>query len=126
MADIDDAAGREHDIEVEVAAQALPQLEGVLVEQGIARQQIVRAHDGGVAAGIAAADIALLQNRDVMNAVIPGEIIGCGEAMAAAADDDDPVFLPRLRVAPRPRPADVAAERVAQDLKTRISANRHC
>jgi len=52
----------------------------------------------------AAADPALLQHGDVADAVLLGEVVGRGEAVAAAADDDDVVFRPGFRAAPGERP----------------------
>ncbi len=59
-----DAARREHDVVVESLRQALPQLERMVVERGALREQVVGADDGGVAAGVAAADPALFEHRD--------------------------------------------------------------
>ena len=54
--------------------------------------------------GVAAADPALLDHRDVGDAVLLGEVIGGREPVAAAADDDDVVAVLRAVVAPRPLP----------------------
>src|SRR3546814_3569790 len=59
----------EHDVEVELLAQSLPQLQRMLVDRRRFVPEIVGAADGGVAAGVAAADPALLQHRDVAAAV---------------------------------------------------------
>lgn len=59
--------------------------------------EIVRADDGGVAPGIAAAEPALLDHRHIGDAVLLGEIVGSTQAVAAGADDDDVVFGTRLR-----------------------------
>ena len=50
--------------------------------------EIVGADDRRVAPGIAAAEPALVENRDVAHAVLRGQVIGGGEAMTAGADDD--------------------------------------
>src|SRR3546814_18449181 len=70
MGEVEDAALAEHDIVVQVAAEAFPELEGVFVEMIVAVEQVVGAHDGGVAADVVAADPALLQQRHVGDAVI--------------------------------------------------------
>src|SRR6218665_2931116 len=61
MAQVEHAALAEHHIHVQFLAQALPQLERVLVELRRLVPQIVRAHDRGVARRVAAAQIALFQ-----------------------------------------------------------------
>src|SRR3546814_3424789 len=81
----------------------------MIVERGALVEQIVGADDRGVAAGVATADPALFQHRHVAHAVDLGEIIGCAEPMAAAADDNgvigrlgtclSPLRLPALMMA---------------------------
>ncbi len=56
-------------------------------------------------------------HRDIGDAVLLGEIIGGGEAMAAGADDDDVVFRLRLGIAPLRLPALVPAKRAAEQLE---------
>src|SRR5690348_16663133 len=73
-------------------------------------EQIIRAHDRGVAPGVAQAERALLQHRDVGDAVLLGEVIGGREPMAAAADNDDVVTRLGFGRAPRRLPAAVMAE----------------
>ena len=85
--EIEHAALAEHDVEVEVLAQAFPKSQGMLVELGVGAQQVVGAHDRGVASGVAAAQPALLQHRDIGDAVLLGEVVGRRQAVAAAADD---------------------------------------
>ena len=115
-----DAARRIHDVVVEILAEPVPQLHRVVVDAGALVVEIVGADDGGVAAGIAAAEPALLQHRDIGDAVLLGEVIGGGQPMAAGADDDDVVFLARLGRGPLLLPALVAAHRLARDGEYRI------
>ena len=103
--EIDHAALADHHVVIEVALQPLPKLHRPFVELDVRRQEIVRADDGGVAAGIARADPSLFENGDVGQAVLLGEIVGGRQAMTAAADDDHIVFALRLRIAPCRRPA---------------------
>ena len=105
-----DAARREHHVVVEFLRQPRPQLVGVAIDALGGRPQVVRAHDGGVAAGVAAAEPALLQHGDVGDAVLLGHVIGGGEAVAAGADDDDVIGRLRLGRTPLLRPILVAAE----------------
>jgi hypothetical protein len=122
VGEVQHAALREHHVEVEVLAQPLPQLHRMLVEVGVGRQQVVGAHDGGVAPGIAAADPTLLQHGDVAQAVQLGEIIGSGKPMTAAADDHHVVGRLRFGIAPSPLPSAMPAQRLAQEAESRIFA----
>ena len=94
------AARREHDVVVQLLRQVLPQLHGVVVERGALVEEVVGADDRRVAAGVAAADPALLEHRDVREPVLGGEVIRRAEAMPAAADDDRVVGGLRLRAPP--------------------------
>src|SRR5215213_6330645 len=53
MIEVEHAALAHHRIIVEILLQPFPQLHRPFVERLVARQQVVRADDGGVAAGIA-------------------------------------------------------------------------
>src|SRR3546814_2956337 len=88
LGEVEDRALREHDVVVEVLRQPLPQLHRVLVEVGVGGQQVVGAHDGGVASDVAAAEPALLQHGDVGDAVVLGEVVGGGEPMPAARSEE--------------------------------------
>ena len=74
-------------------------------------------------AGVAAAEPALLDHRDVGDAVLLGQVIRGGETVAAAADDDHVVLALRLRAAPRLLPVLVVATRVAREGEDRIAAH---
>ena len=78
------AARRVHHVVVELAREALPQLQRMLVERGRFLPQIVRAQDRRVAAGVAAAEPALFEHGDIAQPVLLGEVIGGREPMAAA------------------------------------------
>ena len=111
----------EHHVVVEVVREPFPQLQRVLVEVRVRLQQVVRAHDGGVASGVAAAEPALLHHRDVGDAVKPGEVVRRRQTVAAAADDDHVVLALGLRAAPCQRPPLVVAERVSREAEDRIA-----
>ncbi len=115
MEEIEDAALRHHGVEVEFLLQPLPELQRPFVEGVVAGEQVVRADDGGVAADIAGAEPALLQHRDIADAVLAGEVVGGGEPVAAAADDDDVIVGLGLGLAPSRRPVPMAAQRVADE-----------
>ena len=105
----------EHDVEVEFLAQALPQLEREVIEARRFVAQVVGAHDGGVAAGVAAAQISLFDDRDIGDAVLAGEIVGRCQAVSAAAHDHRVIVRLRGRVAPGPRPVFVVATGVSEE-----------
>ncbi len=115
MAQVDDAALAHHDVVVEVLLQALPELHRPLVERLVARQQVIRADDRGVAARIARADPAPLHHGDVRDAVVLREVIGRGEPVPAAADDHDVVARLRSGIAPQRSPATMAGKRLADE-----------
>ncbi len=76
-----------HDVEVEFVGQAFEHPHRLGVEAHALAGQVVGADHCGVARGIAATQIALFQHRDIADAVVLREVIGGGQAMAAAADD---------------------------------------
>src|SRR5262249_26567886 len=98
-------------------------LEGMLVEMGALVPEVVGAHDGRVAPGIAAAEPALLDHRHIGDAMLLGEVIGRRQAMAAAADDDDVVARPRLGAAPGFGPVLMIAARVARQAEDRVAGS---
>ena len=111
---IDHAALAEHHIEIDLLAQALPQLHRFFVECGALVPQVVRAHDGGIAAGVAAADPAALNHRHIGDAMLFCQVIGRGQSVAAAADNHDLVALLGFGFAPSRLPAAVAAPSFAR------------
>ena len=111
-----DAARRIHDIVVELLRQSLPQLQGVLIERGRFLPEVIGADDCGVPPRVAAAEPALLQHRDIAEAVFLGKIVGGREPMAACADDDRIIGRLRLRSAPLLRPAGVVLKRLQRHI----------
>ena len=84
---------REHQGEAELGREPLVELDALLVRRPL-RRAVVRADDGGVPSRRTGADVALLEDRDVRDPVTAREV-GRGEAVRAAADDDD-VVVPEL------------------------------
>ena len=110
------AARRIHHVVVELLGQAFPELQRMLVERRRFLPEVVGADDRGVASGVAAAEPALLQHRDIGEAVLLGEVIGGREPMPARADDDGVIGRLRLRVAPLLGPAGIVLERLQRDV----------
>ena len=110
----------DHGVVVQGLLQAFPELHRQFVEGDVAGQQIIGADDRRVAADIAAADPALFEHGDIGEAVLLGEIIGGGEAVAAAADDHGVIRGFGFRIAPGRRPAAMAGHRVAKQGEERI------
>ena len=82
------AARRIEQIQIEIGGEVLPQAHALVVEFHPLGSEVVGANDGGVAAGIAAAEIALVEHRHVANAVIASQVVGRRQSMAARPDDD--------------------------------------
>src|ERR1700730_4865608 len=82
----------------------------MVVERGALIEQVVGADDSGVAAGVAAADPAFFQHRDVGEAVLAREVVGCSQPVTAAADDQGVIGGLGFRTAPLRRPAALAGQ----------------
>src|SRR6185437_11139428 len=95
---------------VEVLGEPLPHLQGVIVEGGALVPQVVRADDGSVAAGVAAADPAFLEDGHIAETVVPGQVISRSQAVAATPDDDGVICGLRLRLAPLRLPVTVTGQ----------------
>ena len=102
-----DPARRIHDVVVELLGQALPKLQRMFVERRRFLPQVIGADDRGVAPGVAAAKPAFLEDGDIGEAVLLGEVIGSREPVPARPDDDRLVRRLRLRIAPLLRPARI-------------------
>jgi hypothetical protein len=118
-----DAARGIHDVVVQLLRQVLPQVQRMVIEARAFVIEIVGADDGGVAAGIAAAEPALFDHGDVLDAVFLGEIIGRAEAMPARSHDHHVIGRPRLRGRPLPVPALMAAHGLPGDREDGIFAH---
>ena len=103
---IDDAPRAVHHVVIELLRQALVAAQRVLVKIMVLRQQVVRAHDGGVAPDVAVAEQALLEYGDAPNAMIARQVKRRREAVAAGADDHHVVGI--LQLASRPQRSPVA------------------
>src|SRR5215470_5528340 len=83
-------------------------------------QVVVGSHDGRVAPGVASAEIAFFKDRQVAQSVLFGKVVGGGETVAAAADNDRVVTGFGARATPGERPALVVRERVAGERENRV------
>ena len=84
---------REHHVEVEIDGELLVELDALRVERGPLGGAVVRADDRRVAPGRSRPDVALLEDRDVGDAVVDREVVRRREAVRATAHDDDVVML---------------------------------
>ncbi len=125
VAEVVDATLGEHHVVVEVLGQAFPQFHRVFVQVRRLVPQVVGAHDGGVAGGVAAAQPALLDHRDIGDTVLLGQVVGSGQAMPATADDDHVVDLFRRWRAPHALPVLMMAERMLEEAEARIALHSH-
>src|SRR6185437_10366763 len=104
--------------------ETLPQFQSVVVEGSALITQIVRADDGGVAAGIAPADPALLEDRHPGEMVLLGEIVGGAQPVSAAAHDDGVVSGLGLRFAPLRLPIAVTGQSPPEERETGEALHR--
>ena len=111
---IEHAALADHGVVIDVLLEAFPQFHGLLVERDVAGQQVVGADDRRVAADVAAADPALLDDGNSRQAEILGEVVGRRETVAAAANNHDVVVGFWFGIPPRRTPAGVAAQCLAK------------
>jgi hypothetical protein len=112
---IEDAALAQHHVEIELARQPLIEPERQVIEGDRLGIEVVRPHDGGVAAGVAATEPALLDHADARAFVSFGEVIGGRKPMSAAADDNEIISRLRLRLAPGLRPTFVAGQALLEE-----------
>ena len=90
----------EHEVEVELLREPLVEPDALAVERRALGRAVVRADDRRVATRGARADVRLLEDRDVADAVPLREVVRGREPVRPAADDDDLVAPLELR--PRP------------------------
>jgi hypothetical protein len=114
------ATGAVHHVEVEIPRKPFPQFQRKLVEMRIGIEVVIRADDGRVAPGIAAAQPSLLQHRDIGQPVLLGEVVGGREPMPAATDDYRVIARLRRRASPCKRPILVIRERIAGKGEDRV------
>ena len=115
MRQIQHAAGTVHNVEVQILRQTFPQLERKFVEVRVGVEVVIGAYDGGVTPRIAATQPALFEHGHVAHAVFLGQVIGGGQAMAAAAYHNGVITCFGLRAAPCTLPVFMACQSVASE-----------
>ena len=120
MEQVQDPALADHRVVIQVLLQPFPQLQRPFIEMMILRHHVVGAHDRGVAPRIAHADQAALQHGDIGEAMLLGQIVGSGQPVAAAADDDHIIGSLGVRIAPRRRPTLIPRQSFLKKAKSRI------
>ena len=120
MVEIDHPALRHHRVEIQLLLQPLPLLQRMGEKRLIALKQVVGPHDRGVAPDIARAEIALLEHRHIGDAVVLRQVIGGGQPVPAAADNDHIIMAFGLRLPPGRLPALVAGQRLFENGKCGI------
>ena len=104
------------------SAASVVERQRAVVEGHTLGGQVVRAHDGGVAPRSAAAQIALVDNGNVGDAVVGCQVVGGGKAMNAAANNDHVVGRLEVMVSPHPWPVLTGQALLRQ--RRRAVANR--
>ena len=120
VADVQDAALREHDIVVEFVGKRFPHLHREFVEVLVFRQQIVGPDGRRIAPDIAGTEQPFFDYCDVSDAEFLGKIVGRRQPMPAAADDDHIIFRFWLGFTPRGFPAGVAGQRMFHKAEDRV------
>ena len=113
MAKVQDATLGKHDVEVQLLAQAFPELERVLVQMSSFIPKVIGANDGGIASGVATAYPAFFKHGNVGNTVLFGQLVGGREPMSTTADDDGLVASLRRWTAPGRLPVFMVAKGVS-------------
>ena len=112
---------REHDIEVQLGGELLVQLHRAIVKAYSLGRQIVGTNDRRIPARISTAQVTAVQDRDVRNAVVPGEIVSGGKSMHSRSDDYDVIGRLEIVRPPDSRPV-LAGQSMTQKTPRRITA----
>ncbi len=115
------AARREHDVVVQILTERLIEAARLLIDRRRRVLQIVRADDGGVAPGVAAAQPALFQHRHIGDAKVLAQIIRRRQPVPARAHDHHVIACGRFGRSPGAGPAGMLAQGLAGDGEYRIA-----
>ena len=72
---------------VQFAREILKQLDTCLVETRAFRSQVIGTDNGGIASSAAPSQVALLEHRNIRDAVIFSQVVGCRQPVSAASDN---------------------------------------
>jgi hypothetical protein len=108
MKQVQHPALADHRIVVDLLFEPFPQPHRQFVEGDALIKHVIGSDNRRIAACIAAADPSFLENRYVGDAVDLGKIMRRGEAMSAAADDDDIIARLWRRIPPSWPPMPMA------------------
>src|ERR1700722_8107931 len=108
MGERDQAVLSQHDIEIQLASQPLVEAQGVIEKARARRIEVVRAGHLGITARVALPDVTPLEQRHPAYPVLASQVVGGGQTMATATNDDDVVGFFELGRAPRRSPVTVA------------------
>src|SRR5216684_2711347 len=121
MMEIENAALTHHDIVIEIALEAFPELHRPFVEGNVSRQQIIRPDDGRVPTCIAGSDPAFLEDGDVGDPVLFRKVVRGSQAVPTATNNDDVVSLSRCGVTPRRPQTLMAGDCIPRQRQNRIA-----
>ena len=110
---------REQEVEVQLCPEPFVELDAAAVELGSLGRSVVRSDDRRIAPGRAGADVALLEDRDIGDAVVLREVVGGREPVRAATDDHD--VIPALQLSAR-TPHALHAEDVPHPMPSSTSS----
>ena len=106
----------DHQVEIEALAEVFPQAQVLVLKTDAGLAQVIRADDGGVAAGVAAAQPATLKNGHPPQSLIAHQVPGSGQAMTATTDHHCVVTGCWLSQTPGTRPAAMTEKSLPQKL----------
>ena len=113
MSQAQQAALTEHQVEVQLPSEVLPQLQRELVDVGSLVPEVVGADYFGIASRVATAHIALFDHGHIAEPLFFDQVVGRGQTMSATADDYCVVGGFWFGAAPGALPVFVVAERVS-------------
>ena len=118
-----DAAGRKHDVIVQILRHRLVQRTCLFIDRRRGILQVVRANDGGVTAGVPAAQPTFFDDRHIRDPEILAQIKCRGQPVAPSPYDHHIVFLLGFGRFPRPLPTGVIARGFPRNGKCRITSH---
>jgi len=84
------------DVEIQLTRQTLKQFKTRLVKTCPFTGQVVGSHNGRVTPRATTPEITLFQYGNIMNSVVPGQVIGCCQPMPTTTNNDNVIFVAQL------------------------------